>query len=74
MKIDIDSNSPAWISVAGYVRDRVATLTELCTSCVTTDQDRRHAAERIDELRSLLIAPDETRRAAELRTPMASTY
>lgn len=57
--LPIDRNSGVWRLVAQYAHERIALLTETCTSLTVTDDERRIAAARIAELRELLEAPAE---------------
>ena len=70
MRLEVDRTNENWRQVQDYLTHRIAALSETCTSCASSDADRRAAAERIDELRTLLSAPTEPTR--EKTAPMAT--
>lgn len=73
-QLAVDPAALVWRQVDEYVKDRIAIHTEICTSCTATDEARRHAAERIDELRMLMAAPAEAQRFAEQRIAPSKAY
>jgi hypothetical protein len=73
--LPVDRTSNAWRLVVRYASERIAELTEECVSLTTSDEQRRVCAARIDELRSLIQAPEQTKRATEMReTEPRGTY
>ncbi len=65
--LPIDVNETAWHLVREYIADRRAEIMDTLLSLTVSDQDRRDAAVRIDELILLLGAPGDTRRASEAK-------
>ncbi len=66
-QLAIDTTSGAWRAVREYAEARIAALTDRCVAVAAADDQRRAAAERIDELRELLSAPTRTRAMTEQR-------
>jgi hypothetical protein len=62
--LPLEGDSPTWVLVRAYAQARIDILTAICTAPAATDQARRDAAMRIDELRQLLDAPQASKRAA----------
>jgi cytochrome P450 len=62
--LPIDVNETAWHLVREYIADRRAEIMDTLLSLTVSDQDRRDAAVRIDELILLLGAPGDTKAAA----------
>lgn len=65
--LPIDVNESAWHLVREYIDARRAEVSDTLLSLSVTDQERRDAAVRMDELALLLAAPSDTRRASEAR-------
>lgn len=65
--LPIDVNESAWHLVREYIDARRAEVSDTLLSLSVTDQERRDAAVRMDELALLLAAPGDTRRASEAR-------
>lgn len=65
--LPIDVNESAWFLVCEYIDARRAEISDTLLSLVVSDQERRDAAVRMDELALLLAAPGDTRRASEAR-------
>lgn len=67
--LGIDATSRDWSLVREAVGRRIEALSETCCSVASTPSDKQEAAVRIDELRTLLSAPEWTkRRTAERGT------
>lgn len=58
--INVDPKSFEWKRVMDYIQTRGHELTEIATSPAVTDQERRDAAVRLDELKVLRGAPIES--------------
>lgn len=65
--LPIDVNESAWHLVREYIEARRAEIMDTVLSLSVSDQERRDAAVRIDELILLLGAPGDTRRASEAK-------
>lgn len=61
----VSVTSHEWNAVKAYVSLRRTELIEEATSVAATDEERRNAVMRLDELAILLKAPEATRQAAE---------
>ena len=59
----VDTTSHEWGALVSYIEKRIEELTETCTSTVVSDEQRRTAAHRIEELRDIMNAPKLTRAA-----------
>lgn len=65
--LPIDSGSAQWRAVVTYVEARIEELKDVCCSTASSDEERRMAAHRIDELRELLTAPERTKQMTQHR-------
>lgn len=71
--LPLEGDSHSWMLVRQYVQARIDLQTEICTALSSSDQDRRDAAARIDELRQLLEAPKMATRTAHSQ-PTTGSY
>jgi hypothetical protein len=65
--LPVDTTSAQWRAVTAYVEARIEELKEVCCSTASSDEQRRMAAHRIEELRELLSAPERTKQMTEHR-------
>lgn len=61
----VSVTSHEWNAVKAYINLRRTELIDEATSVAATDEERRAAVMRLDELAILLKAPEATRQAAE---------
>lgn len=78
INLPVDTTSAFWNAIKAYASLRQTELIDIATSITASDIERRDAAMRLDELKQLLAAPDETREATSARFEAAgrarSTY
>lgn len=67
IRIDVDVTSVQWHAVAKYIRERQAELAAKAVDPTTSEDERRHAAYRHDELKLLFEAPNDTRADTQRR-------
>lgn len=65
--LPIDASGSTWLSIVRYAEERIADLTDTCTSTGSTDLQRAVAAFQIEELKMLLDAPSRSKAIAEHR-------
>ena len=70
----VNTRSADWLEVVKYAQQRIEQLMEEAISISATDEDRRDAASRVDELRALLSAPGEAIREQEPPAKGRSMY
>lgn len=58
--LNIDLTSSLWNAVKAYCSMRQSELVEIATSITVDDRTRSDAVQRLDELRMLVRAPEET--------------
>jgi hypothetical protein len=72
----VDATSSEWRAVVRYAESRIAELTATCVSTSSSDEQRRNAAQRIEELADLIAGPTLTRHRTEHTqvNPPVETY
>ena len=63
----INSESPVWRGLQGYIEPRKADLTAVCVQSSSTDMEIRKAQAAIDELNRVLSVPDQIKATAQMR-------
>ena len=66
--IGVDATSSTWREVVEWAQRQIDTHTASALSLGASDQERRDAAVRIDELRSLIDAPQRSMRLMQDRS------
>ncbi len=66
----VDTTSGVWREVAEWATRQIQTHTVSALSLSASEQERRDAAVRIDELRSLLDAPQRSKRLMQERADL----